>query len=86
MLPTKGLLFPKAFLSPNTPHSQNHYLLPALQQQPHLPPPPLVFQVEEEEEVEQEEKGFVDLTLPTDDYEVFNQSSPSLNVPEDMGI
>ena len=45
-----------------------------------------VFQVEEEEEVEQEEKGFVDLTLPTDDYEVFNQSSPSLNVPEDMGI
>ena len=50
------------------------------------PPPPLVFQVEEEEEVEQEEKGFVDLTLPTDDYEVFNQSSPSLNVPEDMGI
>ena len=49
-------------------------------------PPPLVFQVEEEEEVEQEEKGFVDLTLPTDNYEVFNQSSPSLNMPEDMGI
>ena len=23
---------------------------------------------------------------PTDNYEVFNQSSPSLNVPEDMGI
>ena len=48
--------------------------------------PPPVFQVEEEEEVEQEEKGFVDLTLPTDNYDVFNQSSPSLNVPEDMGI
>ena len=47
---------------------------------------PPVFQVEEEEEVEQEEEGFVDLTLPTDDYEVFNQSSPSLNMPEDMGI
>ena len=47
---------------------------------------PPVFQVEEEEEVEQEEEGFVDLTLPTDDYKVFNQSSPSLNVPEDMGI
>ena len=45
-----------------------------------------VFQVEEEEEVEQEEKGFVDLTLPINDYEVFNQSFPSLNVPEDMGI
>ena len=28
----------------------------------------------------------MDLTLPTDDYEVFNQSSPSLNLPEDMGI
>ena len=28
----------------------------------------------------------MDLTLPTDNYEVFNQSSPSLNVPEDMGI
>ena len=47
---------------------------------------PPVFQVEEEEEVEQEEEGFVDLTLPTDDYEDFNQSSPSLNLPEDMGI
>ena len=28
----------------------------------------------------------MDLTFPTDDYEVFNQSPPSLNVPEDMGI
>ena len=45
-----------------------------------------VFQVEGEEEVEQEEEGFVDLTLSTDDYEVFNQPSPSQNVPEDMGI
>ena len=60
--------------------------MPALQQQQqHLPPPP-VFQVEEEEEVEQEEERFVDFTLPTDNYEVFNQSSPSLNVLEDMGI
>ena len=47
---------------------------------------PHVFQVEEEEEVEQEEEGFMDLTFSTDDYKVFNQSSPSLNVPEDMGI
>ena len=49
---------------------------------------PPIYQVEEEEEeeVEREEEGFVDLTLPNDDYEVFNQSSPSLNVPEDMGI
>ena len=47
---------------------------------------PPVFQVEEEEEVEQEEEGFVDLTSTTDDYKVFNQSSPSPNTPEDMGI
>ena len=51
------------------------------------PPPPLpVFQVEEEQEVEREEEGFVDLTLSTDDYEVFDQLSPSQNVPEDIGI
>ena len=50
------------------------------------PSPPSVFQVEKEEKVEQEEEGFVDLTLPTDDYEVFNQPSPSQNVLEDMGI
>ena len=47
---------------------------------------PPVFQVEDEKEVEQEEEGFVDLTLPIDDYEVFNQSSLSLSMPEDMGI
>ena len=47
---------------------------------------PSVFQVEEEEEVEQEEEGFVDLTSATDNYEVFNQSTPSPNTPEDMGI
>ena len=49
-------------------------------------PPPPIFQVKEEEEVEQEEKGFVDLASATDDYEVFNQSTPSPNTPEDMGI
>ena len=48
---------------------------------------PPVFQVEEEEEeVEQEKEGFVDLTSATDDYEVFNQSSPSPNTLENMGI
>ena len=36
-------------------------------------PPPPIFQVEEEEEVEQDEEGFVDLTLSIDDYEVFDQ-------------
>ena len=49
-------------------------------------PPPLVLQVEEEEESKQEEEGFADLTVSTDDYEVFNQPSPSQNEPEDMGI
>ena len=47
---------------------------------------PPVLQVEEEEEAEQEEEGFMDLTVSTDDYEVFNQPSPSQNVLEDMGI
>ena len=47
---------------------------------------PPIFQVKEEEEIEQEEEGFVDLTSATDDYEVFNQSTPSPNTPEDMGI
>ena len=47
---------------------------------------PPIYQVEEEEEVEREEEGFVDLTSLTDDYEVFNQSSPSPNALEDIGI
>ena len=47
---------------------------------------PPVLQVEEEEEAEQEEESFVDLTVSTDDYEVFNQPSPSQNMSEDMGI
>ena len=49
-------------------------------------PPSPVFQVKEEEEVEQEEEGFVDLTLSTDDYEDFYQLSPSENMPKDIGI
>ena len=49
-------------------------------------PSPPFFQVEEEEEAEQEEEGFVDLTVSTDDYEVFNQPSPPQNVHEDMGL
>ena len=86
MLPTSGLWFHKAFLSQDIHHSQNLYPLPPLQQKQHLPPLPPIFQVEEEEEVEPKEEGFVDLTLSTDDYEVFDQLSPSQNVPEDMGI
>ena len=48
-----------------------------------LPPVP---QVKEEKEAQQEEKGFVDLTESTNDFEVFNQLSPPRNVPEEMGI
>ena len=84
MSSTRGLWSHKAFLSQDTYRSRNLYLLPPLQQEQHLPP--WFFQVEEEEEVEQEEEGFVDLTLPTDDYEVFDQLSPSQNAPEEMGI
>ena len=47
---------------------------------------PSVVQVEEEEEVERKEEGFVDLTSLKDNYEVFNQFSPSPNIPKDMGI
>ena len=47
---------------------------------------PLVFQIEEEEGSEQEEEGFVDLTMSIDDYEVFNQPLPLQDMPEDMGI
>ena len=47
---------------------------------------PHVSQVKEEEEVEREEEGFVDLSSATDDYEVFDLLTPSLNTLEDMGI
>ena len=50
------------------------------------PSSPPVFQVVEEEKAEREEEGVVDLTLATDDYEVFNRSTPSPDTPEDMGI
>ena len=50
------------------------------------PSSPPVFQVEDEEEAEQEEEGFVELTSVTDYYVAFNQSTPSPNTPEDMGI
>ena len=39
-----------------------------------------------EEEEEQEEKGFVDLTESTDEFEVFNQPSSPKNLPDLMGI
>ena len=37
-----------------------------------VPSPSLILQVEEEEKEEQEEKGFMDLTESTNNFEVFN--------------
>ena len=37
-----------------------------------VPSPSPILQVDEEEKEEQEEKGFVDLTESTNDFEVFN--------------
>ena len=37
-----------------------------------VPSPSSILQVEEEKKEEQEEKGFVDLTESTNDFEVFN--------------
>ena len=75
------------FLSPRySPHTKPLPVASLAATATSSPPPPPIYQVEKEEEVEREEESFVDLTSLTDDYEVFNQSSLSPNVPEDMGI
>ena len=76
-------IVPQGFPLPR--YSQLTEPLPVASLAEAAPSSPPVFQVEEEE-TEREEEGFVDLTSATDDYEVFNQSTPSLNTPEDMGI
>ena len=67
----------------NTPLTQP---LPVATLSAGVPSPSPILQVEEEEEEEQEEEGFVDLTESTEEFEVFNQTSPPKNVPEEMGI
>ena len=74
----KGITLPR-----HTPLTQP---LPVATLSAGVPPPSPILQVKEEEEEEQEEKGFVDLTESTDDFEVFNQPLPPKNVPEEMGI
>ena len=80
----EGFIVPQGVLLPR--HTQLIEPLPVASLAEAAPSSPPVFQVEEEEEAEREEEGFVDLTSATDDYEVFNQSTPSPDTPEDMGI
>ena len=80
----KGFVVPKDIpLLRSTPFTQP---LPVATISAGVSSPSPILQAEEEEEEEQEKEGFVDLTESTDDFEVFNQPSPSKNVPEEMGI
>ena len=74
----EGVPFPK--------YSQPIEALPVASLAEAAPSSSPVFQVVEEEEAKREEEGVVDLTSATDDYEVFNQSTPSPDTLEDMGI
>ena len=80
----EGFIVPQGVPLPR--YSQLTEPLPVASLVETAPSSPPVFQVKEEEETEREEEGFVDLTSATDDYEVFNQSTPSPNTLEDMGI
>ena len=80
----EGFVVPKGVPLPK--YSQPTKALPVASLAEAAPFSPPDFQVEEEEEAEQEEGGSGDLASATDGYEVFNQSTPSPNYPEDMGI
>ena len=81
----EGFVVPEGILLPRySPLSQPLPVATLASGATSLPPP--ILQVEEKEEAEQEEEGFVDLTESTDDFEVFNQLSPTKDVPEEMGI
>ena len=56
-------------LPTSTPFTQS---LPVATFSAGVPSPSPILQKGEEEEEEQEEKGFVDLTKSTDEFEVFN--------------
>ena len=79
----EGFIVPESVPLPK--YSQLTEALPVASLAEAAPFSPPVIQVEEEEEAEQEEGGSVDLALATDGYEVFDQSTPSPNYPEDMG-
>ena len=68
----KGLLVPQGIPLPRHSPLTEPLPLATLATGATSSPPPSVLQVEEEEESEQEEEGFVDLTMSTNDYEVFN--------------
>ena len=80
----EGFIVPEGVPLPK--YSQPTEALPVANLAEVAPFSPPVFQVEEEEEAEQEGGGSVDLASATDGYEVFDQSTPSPNDPEDMGI
>ena len=80
----KGFVVPEGVPLPR--YSQPTKALPVASLAKAAPSSSPIFQVVEEEEAEREEEGVVDLTLATDDYEVFNQSTLSPDTPEDMGI
>ena len=79
----EGFVVPKGVPLPiNTPFTQP---LPIATLSAGVPSPSSILQVEEKEE-QQKEEGFVDLTESTDEFEVFNQLSPSKNLSDEMGI
>ena len=80
----EGFIVPEGVPLPK--YSQPTEALPIASLAEAAPFSPPVFQVEEEEEAEQEEGGSMDLASAIDGYEVFDQSTPSPNYPEDMGI
>ena len=80
----EGFIVPQGVPLPR--YSQLTEALPIASLVEVAPSSPPVFQVEEEEEAKREEEGSVDLASATDDYEVFNQPTPSPNTPKDMGI
>ena len=80
----EGFVVPEGIpLLTSTPFTQS---LPVATFSAGVPSPSPILQKGEEEEEEQEEKGFVDLTKSTDEFEVFNQPSSPKNLPEEMGI
>ena len=66
-------------LPTSTPFTQT---LPVATLSTRVPSPAPILQEGEE----QEEKGFVDLTEPADEFEVFNKPSSPKNLPDEMGI
>lgn len=75
----EGFVVPEGIPLPtSTPFTQP---LPVATLSAGVPSPSPILQEGEEEEEEQEDKGFVDLTESTDEFEVFNQPSSPKNLP-----